>query len=141
MECTVPRDVSASTRLLAQFLWSLFPPNSSYRCLSQAAISVSCIPPLPLSVKSSTTSNIFLLSLSYSPSPLSIITRHKDARVCCMLIWVLTPVGEEGNRVKAQVSTTCVPYVLVTFTFLPAGRGTAMPWRAGIVIFPITSNL
>lgn len=44
---------------------------------------------------------------------------------------------EEGGKeetVKAQVSTTCVPCVLMTLMVWPALRGTAMPWRAGMVV-------
>ena len=38
----------------------------------------------------------------------------------------------EGESVKAQVSTTCVPYVLIIFMVWPVRRGVAMPWRAGM---------
>lgn len=41
---------------------------------------------------------------------------------------------------KAQVSTTWVPRVLITFMVEPLERGVAIPWRAGMVVsdmFPI----
>lgn len=44
---------------------------------------------------------------------------------------------EEGGKeesVKAQVSITCVPYVLIIFIVWPARRGVAMPCRAGMVV-------
>jgi len=36
--------------------------------------------------------------------------------------------------VKAQVSITCVPWVLMIFMVWPARRRVAMPWRAGMVV-------
>lgn len=41
--------------------------------------------------------------------------------------------GEEGESVKAQVSITCVPCVLMIFMVWPCERGMAIPWRAGMV--------
>lgn len=42
--------------------------------------------------------------------------------------------GGKEDKVKAQVSTTCVPYVLMIFIVCPARRGVAMPWRAGMAV-------
>ncbi len=42
--------------------------------------------------------------------------------------------GEEGERVKAQVSMTWVPWVLMILMVWPARRGVAMPWRAGMMV-------
>jgi hypothetical protein len=44
--------------------------------------------------------------------------------------------GEGGKEesVKAQVSTTWVPWVFITFMVEPAGRAVAIPWRAGMVV-------
>ena len=57
--------------------------------------------------------------------------------MCCMDVCVtIVEEGERGNQEteKAQVSTTCVPWVLMIFTVWPARRGVAMPLRAGIVL-------
>lgn len=52
-------------------------------------------------------------------------------------------VGEGGKEesVKAHVSTTCVPCVLMTLMVWPALRGTAMPWRAGMVVGAIIEKM
>jgi hypothetical protein len=42
--------------------------------------------------------------------------------------------GGKEDKVKAQVSTTCVPWVLTIFIVWPEWIGVAMPWRAGIVL-------
>jgi hypothetical protein len=42
--------------------------------------------------------------------------------------------GGKEDKLKAQVSTTCVPYVLMIFIVWPARRGVAMPWRAGMAV-------
>jgi len=44
--------------------------------------------------------------------------------------------GDGGKElsVKAHVSTTWLPCVLITFMVWPAERGTAIPWRAGMVV-------
>jgi hypothetical protein len=47
--------------------------------------------------------------------------------------WVDEDGGKE-DKLKAQVSTTCVPYVLMIFIVWPARRGVAMPWRAGMAV-------
>ena len=47
---------------------------------------------------------------------------------------VLDEEAGEEDKVKAQVSTTCVPYVLMIFIVWPARRGVAMPWRAGMAV-------
>ena len=39
---------------------------------------------------------------------------------------------EEGETVKAQVSITCVPCVLIILTVCPAERWVATPWLAGM---------
>jgi len=57
--------------------------------------------------------------------------------VCCIDICV-TIVDEgkrgKGERPKAQVSTTCVPWVLIIFMVSPRRSGVAMPHRAGMVV-------
>lgn len=53
-----------------------------------------------------------------------------EARVCCIDIWdMMVDEGEGGkeDKVKAQVSTTCVPEVLTILIVWPARRGVAMP--------------
>jgi hypothetical protein len=40
----------------------------------------------------------------------------------------------DGDRVKAQVSITCVPWVFMTLIVCPAAKGVAIPCFAGIVV-------
>ena len=64
--------------------------------------------------------------------------------MCCIDICVSIVEDEDGGNeeiVNAQVSTTCVPCVLVTFIVEPLGRGVVMPWRAGMVVSDIFSIL
>lgn len=47
--------------------------------------------------------------------------------MCCMLICVSMLFRFEGESVKAQVSTTCVPWVLIILIVCPAESGVAIP--------------
>lgn len=54
--------------------------------------------------------------------------------------------GEKGDEVrrevvKAHVSTTCVPCVLVIFRVRPEEREMARPWRAGMRVGAIVRSL
>lgn len=60
------------------------------------------------------------------------MVRWSEARVCDIDNWDIMAGGEEGETVKAQVSITCVPCVLIILTVCPAERWVATPWLAGM---------
>ena len=96
-------------------------------------------------VVSSTSVRRGFRSLEYKLSPTRGMVRLREARVCCMLICVVICDVDEAKpggllegaveeSVKAQVSITCVPYVLMILMVCPALRCVAMPCRAGMVV-------
>ena len=114
----------AATRLSVQLSWYPATPRSSYRYRSQAAMSVSWMPGEVSSSRVRMGRRLFVTMLS----PTLARNRFVAVRVCSIDMNSVT-----SAWLKAQVSMTCWPWVLITLSRRPASTKAALPRRAGMV--------